>query len=559
MRKLLKSIICLGLALGMWSSCTHPAWEDHYNASSVNVIDKTLKEALQADPDLSQFVAYLEEMDYLDAFGHSQSYTIWAPTNEAWEGFDASDKRNLLQTLKNHVSRYPYLTTDVINKDLNLRLMDNKRVKFHRQGDAYYFGAQALDMSASDVAYKNGILHKIGGVEPYIQNIYEYIQFTKDLDSLNAFIASQHSREFNPAQSLVLGVNEEGETVYDSVFTESNPLLSDLYLGELNSEEASYTALLPTNKAWNEMYALLYPYLNFEQFTTPIDREGGPYKDVALADSIRDLSIKRFMMDYLVFKGAMTPEQIQQKGLTYTQGGLAYVKDMADYFDGAYDTYTELSNGVAYTTDHLKLDPTYWCQTTTLEAEVFSYHYYVPNGYLQNPDSMTTLIQKQEENARNLNRRDTQTSWMDSVISNSAYLEVFARSSQIAPTIAFDLSGQLLSNVGYNIKVVFLPEHVFDKNKFDRWPYPKAKSVPVRFALSYLNEDGGVNTLEYRDVHYTDPLHADTVLVNADGPIRVPFAQSLASVKVISDIKPLEDSVYSRNMNIDCIILEPVF
>ena len=61
MRKLLKSIICLGLALGMWSSCTHPAWEDHYNASSVNVIDKTLKEALQADPDLSQFVAYLEE------------------------------------------------------------------------------------------------------------------------------------------------------------------------------------------------------------------------------------------------------------------------------------------------------------------------------------------------------------------------------------------------------------------------------------------------------------------------------------------------------------------
>ncbi|MBO5818707.1 MAG: fasciclin domain-containing protein [Bacteroidales bacterium] len=559
MRKLLKSIICLGLALGMWSSCTHPAWEDHYNASSVNVIDKTLKEALQADPDLSQFVAYLEEMDYLDAFGHSQSYTIWAPTNEAWEGFDASDKRNLLQTLKNHVSRYPYLTTDVTNEDIELRLMDNKRVKFHRQGEAYYFGAQALDMSASDVAYKNGILHKIGGVEPYIQNIYEYIQFTPNLDSLNTFIASYHIRRFSPEQSLVLGVNEEGETVYDSVFSEYNYLLADNYLGELNNEETSYTALLPTNKAWNDMYARLYPYLSVSPFTLPIDAPGGPYKDELLADSTRDLSVKHFMMDYLVFKGAMTPEQIQQKGLTYTQGGFAYVKDMAYYFEGAYDTYTELSNGVAYTTDHLKLDPTYWCQTHTIEAEQFYNHYYVPNTYLANPDSMTTLIQKQEENARNLNRRDTQTSWMDSVISNSAYLEVFARSSQIAPTIAFDLSGQLLSNVGYNIKVVFLPEHVFDKNKFDRWPYPKAKSVPVRFALSYLNEDGGVNTLEYRDVHYTDPLHADTVLVNADGPIRVPFAQSLASVKVISDIKPLEDSVYSRNMNIDCIILEPVF
>ena len=125
--------------------------------------------------------------------------------------------------------------------------------------------------------------------------------------------------------------------------------------------------------------------------------------------------------------------------------------------------------------------------------------------------------------------------------------------------MAFDLTGALMSNVGYNVKIVFLPEHIFDKNKFDRWPYPEPKPVPVRFAISYINEDGGVNTLEYRDVHYTDPLHADTVLVNADGPIRVPFAQSLASVKVISDIKPLEDSVYSRNMNIDCIILEPVF
>ncbi len=558
MRKLLKSIICLGLALGMWSSCTHPAWEDHYNASSVNVIDKTLKEALQADPDLTQFVAYLEEMEYLDIFGHSQSYTIWAPTNEAWEGFDASDKRNLLQTLKNHVSRYPYLTTDVINKDINLRLMDNKRVNFHRQGDAYYFGAQALDMSASDVAYKNGILHKIGGVEPYIQNIYEYIQFTKDLDSLKNYIASNHTREFNPAQSLVLGVNEDGETVYDSVFTESNVLLSDLHMGELNSEEASYTALLPTNKAWKDMYDMLYPYMNVAPFTLPIDALGGPYID-ATVDSSRSESVKLFMVRYLVFKGAMTPDQIQQKGLTYNQDGYSFVKDMADYFEGSYDTYTELSNGVVYTTDKLKLDPSYLCKEITIQAEMFGFHYYVPNGFLANPDSMTTLIQKQEENARNLNRRDTQTSWMDSVISNSAYLEVFARSSQIAPTIAFDLSGLLLSNVGYNIKVVFLPEHVFDKNKFDRWPYPEPKPVPVRFALSYLNEDGGVNTLEYRDVHYTDPLHADTILVNADGPVRFPYAESLASVKVISDIKPLEDSVYSRNMNIDCIILEPVY
>lgn len=557
MKRLLKLVVGLSLAVGMWS-CTHPAWEEHYSVASGNVIDKTLKEALLADKELSQFVAYLEEMNYLDQFAYSQSYTIWAPTNDAWVGFDDTDKRNLLQTLKNHVSRYPYLTSDVSQKSVNLHLMDNKRVLFHKEGDDFYFGSKKL--VAYDQAYKNGILHKISGVEPYVQNIYEYIQYTDGLDSLRAFINSYQTTTFDESQSLVLGVNDQGETVYDSVFVSYNNLFSEYYLGYINDEEETYTTLLPTNEAWKKMYELYYPYRNLHPFVLPLPASGDPVREPAhVTDSIRDDVVKKYILQYLTFGQAMTPDEIANRGSMYTIGGQRVIKDMNDYFESSYGTYKELSNGVVYTTDELRLDPSYWCETYKIEAEMTYNHYYIPNIYIAEPDSMAMSQQKQEESVRDLYRRETHTSWMDSAISEHAYLEVNSRSDQVAPTVAFDLSGMALSNVDYNVKVVFLPDRIFRANT----PNKKYKPVPVRFSISYMSEDGGVATSDYRHVQYTDPMNADTVLVTAEedgtpAPIRLPYSSTLMSLKVISDIQPLQDTVYSRNMLIDCIILEPV-
>lgn len=554
MKTLMKLLASLILVVGMWS-CTHPAWEEHYSSNTGNVIDKTLKEALESDPELSSFVDFLkaEDIDYLDIFGHSQSYTIWAPTNEAWEGFDASDRDNLFQTLKNHVSRYPYLTTDVPAEGINLHLMDNKYIRFSRQGDKFYFGSQEL--IASDASYKNGILHKISGVEPYVPNVYEYIQLTPGLDSLKQFINQYHTSTFDEANSLVLGVDENGQTMYDSVFIESNPLISN-YMEGINDENASLTALLPNNEAWKDMYDIYYPYVKLPPFEFPLPAIGDPIIDQVYADSLQDRMTKIFMLRYLVYTPAMTQAQIQQQGPIFSESmQLTHIEEMNLLFENAYDTYTELSNGVAYTTHKLNIDPSTWCTPIKLEAEQFYNHYYLPNAYIDQPDSMSMALQKVEENSRNLYKRDSKSSWLNDSISENAYLEVAARNDQVAPVVSFDFSNEnILSNLKYNVKVVFLPDRLFNKKK----PVEDLKPVPVRFDLSYLNEQGGITTKNYRTVQYTDPLHADTILVT-DEPVEFVYANSLAYLKVISDIQPLQDSVYARDMLIDCIILEPVY
>ncbi len=541
----------LTLLLGL-GSCTHQAWEEHYNANTVNVIDKTLKEAILEDASLSSFAAFLQECDYLDMFGNNQSYTIWAPTNQAWEGFDASDKQNLLLTLKNHVSRYPYLTTDVDNQEVTLRMMDNKSLRFYRDGEDYYFGSQKL--VTKDQVYKNGILHKMDSYEPFVMNIYEYIQYTPGIDSLNAFLQANHVKQFNESQSLILGVNDMGETVYDSVFIEYNVLLS--LMGDINSEDASYTALLPSNTAWADYMTRIRPYYNYHPFVLPLPASGEPETDEQLSDSLEVARIRTYLLKHLVFNGALTPEKIKTlTSMETTYPGLPVeIEDMPAYFAGALDSYTVLSNGVVYTTDHVNMDEKFWCKTKKIEAENFNNHYSIPNSFIGSPDTLSLSLQESESATRSLNARSSYKSSLNDSISQNAYLEVTGNPTK-APVIAFDLTGMAMSGVDYNVKVVFLPENLYN---------PKKAVLPLtmNFSISYLNSDGDISTTNYRAAKYTNPSKIDTVTVTTDDagnpkPIRFPYSDGLISLKVNSLIEAGQDTTYARDMLIDCIILEP--
>lgn len=557
MKNLLK-LTSLCLLAGL-VACTHPAWEEHYSSVTGNVIDKTLKQALKEDPEVSQFVSYLEEVDYLDVLGHAQSYTVWAPTNDAWASFDASDKRNLLQTLKNHISRYPYLTADVRNEAISLRLMDNKRLDFSFDGEDFYFGSKKLIVK--DQAYKNGILHKIEGYEPYVKNIYEYIQLTPGYEDIAEFLDENLERTFDESASLVIGV-VNGETVYDSVFVEYNYIEED-YLPGISKEESDLTMLLPSKTAWDRLYQAYAPYVKVRPFDLPLPITGLPERNDVEADSLQDLLTKIFILKHLLFQTSMTMEEIQQKvGPVYTMPAYDPVRigNLGKFFEGAYG-YTELSNGVVYTTDSLPLSPASWSRTHVFEAEDFRNHYYIPNTWVAYPDSLAVAVQEAEIRTRNLYERDSyrSTVYNDS-ISGNHYLEVLGRSLFLSPTVTFDLTTNSLSNMDYNIYVVFLPNKLYNNKIKDE----DLKPVPLNFSVSYVSEEGSLATRDYRTARYTNPTCIDTLLVTAEAdgvtprPIRLPYQSSLLTLKLNSLIQAEEDSIYSRDMLIDCIILEPV-
>jgi len=216
---------------------------------------------------------------------------------------------------------------------------------------------------------------------------------------------------------------------------------------------------------------------------------------------------------------------------------------------------------VVYTTDSLPLSPASWSSTHVFEAEDFRNHYYIPNTWVAYPDSLAVAVQEAEIRTRNLYERDSyrSTVYNDS-ISGNHYLEVLGRSLFLSPTVTFDLTANSLSNMDYNIYVVFLPNKLYNNKIKDE----DLKPVPLNFSVSYVSEEGSLATRDYRTARYTNPTCIDTLLVTAEAdgvtprPIRLPYQSSLLTLKLNSLIQAEEDSIYSRDMLIDCIILEPV-
>ena len=180
----------------------------------------------------------------------SQTFTVWAPTNEAIQnsGIDLNDSVYVTKFVENHIARFLHSTSNLQRKSV---LMKNlKKLIFAYDGSSYSINGNKLVNTG--VAVKNGVVYKVEDVNPYLYNIYEYMEYTPGFDSINTFFKYYESKELDVENSTVIGVNGENQNVYDTVWKYSNTLLSAI--GRLDLEDSIYTAILPNNDAWNSAF-----------------------------------------------------------------------------------------------------------------------------------------------------------------------------------------------------------------------------------------------------------------------------------------------------------------
>ena len=75
----------------------------------------------------------------------SQSFTIWAPTNEALEAYTSSDKEMATQVVKNHIARFVYSPADLDGENaIRIKMLNNKYQNYTRRADGIYMQIQKL-------------------------------------------------------------------------------------------------------------------------------------------------------------------------------------------------------------------------------------------------------------------------------------------------------------------------------------------------------------------------------------------------------------------------------
>ncbi|MBN2767274.1 MAG: fasciclin domain-containing protein [Paludibacteraceae bacterium] len=420
-------------------SCSD-AWENHYNREVGSGSGESLFANIEAQPELSIFTDLLRQTGYDSLLLNTQTYTVWAPINDALAGSENWSLDKKTELVKNHITRFAHPTSDLQSK--TIFMLDKKFVTFARTVNGFAIGGKNLLPALSNIVASNGILHVIDGYVPYLSNIWEFIGKAPGLDSLRAYLYSRSTFEFDQAASIEIGTNEFGQAVYDSVISFYNPVLEKI--GSLHIEDSVYTALLPDNVAWVKAY---------EQI-----KNG--YKTLAVdgGDAQQGLNTRWAIVKNLIFKKLVTNTQEVDSLFSTTGGRFAQPSYL---FENS--TKYELSNGLAYVTDSVRFKAAEsWQQPIVVEAENSDYgrSYKFASLYV----------------------RSALGSSFSALVSDSKYLiaEPTTVSNTTQNEVTFPIPNVLSGK--YRIYCVFVPSSIVAET--DKRPYK------VSFSLTYINSAG---------------------------------------------------------------------
>jgi len=499
-------------------------WDNHYYADATGKSKLNLYQYIQSQAELSTFTKMLKSTGYDSVLNKSQTFTIWAPNNQALVNVDLTDTALVRKIVKNHITRFSRPSSGVITK--KVLMLDNKLIVFALGTTGYTFGVKAI--VKSDVATTNGIIYILSDYAPYKMNIWEFINNASGIDSLRGYLNSLTVNQIDTAASYKDGI------FISTVYKQTNKALT--YLGNFKSEDSLYTAILPDNTAWVEAYARILPYYN------TLSKDGGVPAQIA--------NTKWTLIQDLFFKGKQTLPIVQDT--LYSTYGHAFFNPNR-LFAGAQST--EMSNGISYLTSQLQNSATdSWFKEIRIEAESTRYGRTTSNYTATSVTSIGTGY----------------------TISKGYYLRLDPTTSSSISKLFVNFPIPNTLSAKYDIYCVFVPTSIVDTT--DKRPNK------VRFYLSYVNSAGVQVTNASIDANHQVQLPSKASAIFTTTPSGKPemmlvtsgfqfsYSNLVGSADYISGllstvavkvenaagVSSVELAGFNRTLRIDCIILKPV-
>jgi hypothetical protein len=534
------AVTCFMIAGIVLTSCQEDNMDDHFGWNG-NGETRNLMEVMESEPDLSQFCQVVKDKGLDSLLTSDQTFTVWAPTNEAMNGY-TENTLTVDQFLKNHISRFVYGTSDLMDTaDVRVKMLNGKFQDYAVAASGYTFAGVA--QTADDKAAANGLIHIVGQRIPFYLNMYENIKQTdNNTDSLARFLKSFDVYTFNQGASTAVGKNSLGKLVYDSVFVYRNNWMR--HYGYIYLEDSLYTMITPTNTGWQKAYNSVSKY--FRTFgrckSSSVSATYVPTRVYATSDTLADSLTHAYTMQNicrdLVFRGKVDPSNAVGDSLVSTGGNSFH--HPASLFSGAVKE--TVSNGIMYRTDYWNCSPydSYY-KRIRVEAE----------NTADRTDAYASVFSRSASN----------TVFSDSV-SGMKYIEVdpSTTSARTQPIIQFTLPNTLAAK--YDVYCIFAPANAYMADV-------AVDSTRVNFYLNYVHADGKM----YEDKVISGGItHGRTMTKMYVGRVEFPFSNYSLSpfsgnetqdddcvkLRVQTNVATSETTKLSRIMRIDCILLEPV-
>lgn len=268
------------------TSCTD--YDDYNEAySDVNAgADKSLWDNIVANPELSEFAALVKKAGFDADLASSKTYTVFAPLNDALDetAYADMDQETLLtRFVETHVANYNHAASGEV--DNRIHTLNKKSYAFAGNGSYTYGG---IDVKTANIPSTNGVLHTLGGVVEYRENVYDYILQNTQATKLSEYFKYYETKELDKENSVIGPIVDGKQTYLDSVMVINN-LLLDRFNCSIDNEDSTYTMLIPTDEAWDEQYAKIKSCFNYIKNT--------PSQDIENTTATKDEDIPGTVMD----------------------------------------------------------------------------------------------------------------------------------------------------------------------------------------------------------------------------------------------------------------------
>lgn len=326
-------------------------WEDHYESPQASS-NENVWDAIQKVPELSSYVTYMKQYQYDTLFLTNNTYTLFAPTNDAFSRYTAggdSITRGLMAYL---VSKY-FIQTASIQGKRKIQTFAEKFALFDYRPEGSFIDDVPLKFESP--TFKNGKYFVIDSVARPKFNLYEYISITNPV--LKAYIDSEDSVILDKSLSTPIGFDENGNTIYDSVVDIIN--MFELEFFEVSEEFRNRTATIVFPKKENYEEALT----NMAQ---EINAGYNDYRDIPI--EWQNEILIPYLLEHGVFENMIEREEFIRKSIRDTVRLKNILGDsvIIDYEPGEK---TICSNGYAYDYADFSVPDTLYKAAVRFEAE----------------------------------------------------------------------------------------------------------------------------------------------------------------------------------------------
>ena len=312
--KIYKYIGVTMMAAGMLTASSCSDFSD-YNEVQPDALasgNQTLWENIKQNPQLSDFAALVQKAGFDDELSESQYYTVWAPQNGTFDKayYEQLDQQQLLKLfVYNHIASYGHNATGTLNE--RIKMLNDKKHDFVGQA-AYTF--DGVTVAQANLPSNNGVMHILDGAVGYYPNLYDFITDAtlsagKEIDSLRNYFLNYELTYLDEDLSVPGPVVDGLPTYIDSVLVTENSLNRTLNT-KLDSEDSTYTFIMPTNDVWVKNYDRISSCYNYitttsaQQFVTnrgTTEISNTPLTTSVDAAYLKDSLAKRAIVRNLVF------------------------------------------------------------------------------------------------------------------------------------------------------------------------------------------------------------------------------------------------------------------